>query len=418
MVLVRGDAALATSDSAHYLALGGSLLEGHFGTAGEPELLRVPLYPLLLAAGVAAGHPVALAIALQALLGCLVVYAVARAAGMLSADGRLALLAALACAVEPGLLLWGSMLMPDVLLAAAATVALWTWLAYLTGRSLGWLAASMLAACAAAYAKPIAYLFPFWLALLAAVVRGREGTARRWRHAAAAAACAAVVLGAWQLRNLHVAGEAVFSSQLDQMVRVRAAVVERDRMLDPTDGERRALRGRWRVEERGPERSLRAAAVRTVIESPGHALWVEARGMLRTMLNPGVVSWAQFLGLDRSPRQTTLAVTRYQPSAAVAWVWSSQPILLAAAVALWFALLPYFALTAASVWLAGGHERTLRVAILAAAAYFLLLSGGPWGQSRLRVPFMPVLSLLAADGLLALALRRGPSSLAARRFAS
>jgi 4-amino-4-deoxy-L-arabinose transferase-like glycosyltransferase len=399
-LIAGGPGSLLLGDSFEYLELAESLAaQGRFFRGGEPELLRLPAYPALLTLGVLVGHPIAVAVILQALLGAATVvwvHSMARSA----AGDRAALFAGLMCACEPVTLAWGCYLMAETLLTACVTLGVLFAVRYqLTGRARS-LYAACVCACAAAYVKPVAFLFPIWMALLLlgrALVSKDRGL--RLQHAAAFLVLAGGLLSLWPLRNGLSAGYWGFSRQVAHLAAASVFQFEMRRGSVPVEA-RAALRPRpLPLLEGGAaaDAAARSRVKETLLSSAPAYLRYLAGGMLRTLFAPGATTYLELFGvLRRNPElkrvndergAVALAGMLIRQAPAAAWLWAGLAALNAALVAM--AALAFT-----------GEPQRWRLALLAGcASYFVLASGGAWAQSRLRHPVMPSLCVLAGSAL-------------------
>jgi len=392
-------------DSARYLSLAGSLAEdGAFRFQGEPEIYRPPGYPLFLSIGVLAGHPFVVAILLQSGLGTLTVYLTFRVALLMGWSRRSALLSALACAVEPVLLLYGGLLLSETLFVALLMLAIFWLLTFIARPSPGRLVVSAALVSSLAYVRTIAYFLPAWITLVLAVlaVTKRAPRLRPW-HALAFLAASGVFVGAWQVRNGLAAGYFGFSTQLDRALylgvgasvaaareqiplgdarrQLEDALGGPDQGLGPTDGETYSRMRRQGLEALGRQ--------------PLTYAWIHFQRVLVTALLPGTTGYWRFFGMP----QSGVFVALRNGGVAAAWHRVRTMNAVGFWVVLWILMtaltLPYVVLPALALvrrpWPGGSHLGV----VLAVGLYYLALAGAAPSDIRLRAPVMPVLSLLA-----------------------
>ncbi len=380
------------ADTPRYLELSASLLTRfEFATAAGPETYRLPGYPLLLMPGVALAAPALYALLVQALACALLAVVVFDAARLVGLGTRAALLAGALCAVEPTLLAWSLHLMADSLLATVVGAALWAWFRHLRTGSVAALGvAGALAGCAA-LVKPVAV----GLALVIGLLAVKAGRGRGARLLLVATLPALLVLGGWHLRNHVVAGFTGFTTQWLHLNRSADYAVWRSAHPGATREER--LRERSR---RGllPADWARQEPLR--VEAPlVDRLRVHVDGVARSLVNPGVLIWVQLVGLEprdaAAPRElhragTLLFFTRS---------FSERPHVVAATAILGSLLLGYWALAVVGLKEVAARSPAAAWGAVAFIGYFALAAGGPWGESRFRVPFTSALCLLAGAGL-------------------
>ncbi len=387
---VRPETLFWTADTRRYLELAGSLLGGRFSTVSGPEIYRLPAYPLLLSPGVAMGWPTAYALVAQTLLCCALVVMVVRMAGLLGLEDRAASAAGFLCAVEPTLLLWSVQVMADTLLATFVAAGLWALLAHLRSRAVAPLVVATVMAAGAALVKPVAYGLVVVVAPIAVLAARPQGLRVALRNLLIVSLGAGSVLGAWHARNWLVAGFPGFSTQFSQANRNADYLAWRLGHPEASPAEARAERRRRSI----ADPTLTGQPLR--MESPLPArIRSQLIGSFRTVSNPGVVTWLQFLDLEPSGMKASMELVQRGPSAFFLTSLSDRPRVAAGAVLLGAINVGFWALflTGASKMI---RRRPWEVgAIVLLIAYFIAASGGPWGQSRLRVPFVSGLCLIA-----------------------
>jgi 4-amino-4-deoxy-L-arabinose transferase-like glycosyltransferase len=388
----RDPATFATGDSPRYLQLATSLVrDGRFWTADGPELFREPGYPLLLAFGIAVGHPTLFAILAQAVFGCLTTYFVWRTA-VLVLPAQVAFVCALACAIEPSLVLWSVKIAPEALFTMFIAMAAWGLTYYLRTDAIGWLLVSAVAVVGATYTRPVSYFLPLWLAaVLLMVLRSRPWAYRLIPIAAFLTTCA-LLLGAWQVRNAVVGGYYGFSTQIDDVIgRAAPAAVasaETGRRFSDADY----------FERPGPDGQqtpahMRNAGFKAVLRAPATFAWLYSRAIFRTVFHPGAVPYLELFGYQAGALEQEVfdrgsiagLIAAYRGYRAVFW----------ATVVLMAALLPYLLLPAIVMIRPAVPDPRIRWALAAIVIYFVLISGVPTSQSRFREPMMPILAVLA-----------------------
>ncbi len=386
----RPDRLFWTADTQRYLDLAASLLRGEFSTVAGPEVYRLPGYPLFLSPGVALGWPTVYALFAQLLLCCLLVVIVVRTARLMGLGDRAATAAGVLCALEPTLLLWSLQLMADVPLGAVVAAAFLALLMHLRDGSRRALATATVLAAGSAFVKPVAY----GLALLVAFVAGSAARKRGGRAASrlllAAALLGASILGAWHVRNWSATGFSAFSTQVSHVNRTADFAAWRSENPAAT------------VKEIQRERQRRDPATPTATDQPLRIdsslvarLRLHMSGVWRTLSNPGALTWLQFLDLEPPGVAVSRDLFKNGPWRFLLQSVSDRPFMVAASVLLGGLNLAYWSLFAL------GFKAMIRRApaeawsALLLVAYFALASGGPWGQSRFRIPFVSALCVLA-----------------------
>ncbi|MCM2254722.1 MAG: glycosyltransferase family 39 protein [Vicinamibacteria bacterium] len=382
----RDPGALIASDSEGYVALAHGLLDqGRFQAPGETlgHTRRTPGLPLLIAAVYAlCGERPEAAVLVGVLLSAATAWLTAATAAALA--GPVAGLAAgLLLALDTASIVGCHQLLTEpafTFLLAAAT------LCAVRGPQpgLGSAGGSGLLLAAAVLTRPVGLvlILPFaaWVAALAA-------PGRRARTLGAFVIPFVVLVGGWQVRNGLVAGAYTPShgpAKFLLLSRGSDIVSQRDGLPF------RAARTRLETEvETAPLPSGRRReslyldrALELFTAHPGLLLWTQVRWLPELMLGTGAAGLTARLGLAEPGGQTVSSMT------------------LSAAAAMHLLLL-YVGTGLAlrdRLWSSGRTQRT--VAGLAALILALVLaSTGPQGYSRLRVPFAPLLAVLAGVGL-------------------
>jgi hypothetical protein len=200
-----------------------------------------------------------------------------------------------------------------------------------------------------------------------------------------------LILGAWHVRNWTVGGFSGFSAQFSHVI--RSADFEVWLANNPrARGE--AIRNEWkRLGLESPTAILPPLRV-------DHRLPVRfrlyLRGVWRTLSNPGVLAWLQFLDLEPEGMAASRGLIGTGPWSFFVQSIKDRPRVVAGSVILGTLNLAYWALFAVG---SRGMMRRSRAVAWAAGlfiSYFALTSGGPWGQSRFRMPFVSALCVIAA----------------------
>ena len=389
-----GTAAITSGDSASYLQPASSLLHhGCFCTDGQPEVDRTPGYPAFaLLLGAASGHLLPLLLA-QILLSTLTLVLVALLAHALTGSQRAACASAWFFACDLLSVEHSIRVLSETLFVFLLVLLLFALVRWLARPHLLWPALAGLLLAVMAYVRPVAYTFAIPLACaLPLLVRKPESSARftRWLHAVAFLAVFAALVLPWQLRNHRAAGSYAFSTVADKNLYFYVAgdVLARQALLPLEQWQQRVARddpARWlrlhpdQASYTQTERVgwLRDQALRVLAAHPWLFLESWLRGELRLLISPGTTQLFRLIGLPARP--VTLAQ------------W---PIVAACATY----LLLLYALAAVAI---GKHALPTRelILLLLLAAGFFAVSGGGQAVSRLRLPVMPILCLLAGAGL-------------------
>ncbi len=381
-------------DGPEYLALARGLVQrGEFSDPYGPELHRTPGYPVFVALGVLCGAPVEVTLGLQALLGTLTVLLVQRLAFELTQKRNAALLAGWAAALEPVFLLWGVRVMAETLLTFLICLTALAALHYVRTGRLVWLLAAALGGTTAAYVKPIAQFLPVLVVAVACWRPALRTRSRRVAHGALAMLLAAVVLLPWVVRNGRVASYWAFSSKVDRMLSFAApAAIQAERQGRTMGVVRQEFFDRYEQGRKrdGPfYRDARGRGLGEMRTGGPAYLRIYVRGVIRTLLSPAGLQFLELFGHDSASTSGLLHGFRF------AEAFTRDPL----GASFSAASLLMLACTLGLCALGAIRERGPASLVLTSLIlYLLLLSGGPWGQSRFRHPMLPMMFALAAAG--------------------
>lgn len=391
---------------------------GRLGTPERPEIIRTPGYPLLLLPGVAMGHVEAVTVMLQVLFGCATVWFVYLTARVALGDNERALAAAWLMACDPVSIIYSSKLLTETCFTTFLTAGLWLNARYAASRRWSDLALAAIVIAASAYVRPIVYFLPIWLglAILAVFWRGDADRRRLFLQSAAFVAIGMGLMAPWQIRNYIESEYPGFAAISDvNLYYYEALPVVADQQHLPA-----AEMDRFRIEEgegseenyllKHPEqrdwsegqrlRYLRQEALRIILSDPRRSVRLHFSGIAHMLIDSGRNAWLAFFRLaDTSKSSTPLrsASLRERLTAAI----KQKPHVLAIHGLLGLILFTYLSL--AAIGLVSPASRTpAMLMVLAVGLYLLLISGGLAAYHRFRVPLVPVICLLAAEGYLVL----------------
>ncbi len=375
------------------------VIDGTFTDRDRPIIIRTPGYPLFLALGVLLSHVEIYAVLMQALLGALTVSLVYRIAIAIFAQEPIALLAALAAAVEPAALLFSAMVLTETLFTFCLMLSTYLLLEARSSRALRHFAGAGAALTAAIFVRPVALYLPFVVALflLLWALRQHASRARLLAGTALFTLIPAAGESAWILRNGIQAGFYNFTG-IDELnlYFYNAAAVEAQR----THLDLGTIQRRWGYSENmrrtyyrvHPEQSswtdgqllifVGSEAKRILRAHPLVYLKLHVKGMIKNLTSRGTREWFRIFHL---------------PNSALLFKCVSAALQLFILLFYLLALIGLFAVRPQSWW-------TLALLLLI-AFYFEFVTGGPIGDIRFRTPFMPIVCVLAGAGLATL-LRR------------
>ena len=407
--------ALGSPDSASYLSTAKSLsADGTFRTDGRPELFRTPGYPAFLAACGATGPwGYGIAQAFQVLLDVLLVY-LTYVLGVWLISESVGLWAAAFQAVSFVAALGSLLILSDSLFAFLMTTALLLLVRHLR-RGTWWpVALAAVVTAAAAYVRPVGFIF---VPIAVLVLLARRG---RLANAGGFALVFAVLVIPWCIRNYVVAGYAGFSSVGEHNLlyyeatgvtaKVRGvSTLEAREDLDSLFRQRRAALNI-------PANSAEAARLQgrmgreIVLSHPGTWLVVHVKTSVNSLL-PAGTGLLEILGITSGSHGTLSVLHTEGIWSAVKHYFSFGPGL---AAVLWIVpelvllAVRYLACLAYAVrqlwrqklnWGAAGW-----LVVLTILAFVLV--AGPAAVPRFRAPVEPLVNLGAAAGLVWLARRR------------
>lgn len=378
-------------DSPTYLAPAQSLAAGRgfLGVDGQPDAVRTPGYPALLALHRFVSDRAALPTLTQCLLDSGTAVLASELAVALA--GPAAWPAGLLYALDPVAAAHAPLLLSEALFGFLLTLS-----ALLSLR--GPPAAAGLSYALATLTRPVTmFLWPIWAPALA-WARGR-------RPALVFALCAGVPLALWCGRNLARFGAFEFTSIHGQNLLWEAAAAMGVTEGAPHDETRVALEAR--ALEAGPykdafDRSRRMLAVaRAELRGRKLALLrLHAVSTVKMLAGPGVDALAEVVwpgrplpgsGPERRDVMTGSGTRALLSERPILWLPLLWTLALLAAV---------YALAARGAWRLWKEKREEAVLMLVPVLYLLAVSGGSWGYYRLRLPLMPLLAALAGCAFL------------------
>lgn len=437
-LLTAGGPRMAMSpDSASYLESARSLKKsGQFQREGHPEVIRTPGYPLFLIPGLAAGRVVEVTVGLQILLDgatAAMIFALVRSLG----GGRSgATVAGLLFALDPVAFVWPAKILTKTLFTFLTAL-------FLLLAVLGWtrkrpaLSVASFAVLAAAYfVRPIGVAFAAALfgALLLFTLLGVMDRKRGALLCGLLVLCTGIPLGLWSFRNERVTGYHGFSGiSAVNMYFYNGASVQATLEGLPFDEENFRKRPiLWEGEVTTPAQlpvwkgtvlnELRRRGSAVLREHPLLYSRIHLEGSLRTAFeglkfarfrSVGVLG--AFIGQrsEGDPQKdgapSSAMSTRKGLFALVAAVAGHQ-FVIAACTLFSAALLASGYLLASAAILSGVPREPLRIPVLLLAGTvltFILVSGGPVGGPRFRLPALPALYALAGLGAGILLTERG-----------
>ena len=394
---------LLTDDSYEYFQLAESLTAGHFVRNGVAEVLRTPGYPLLVALGVAAGHPIGLTLLLQVLLGgvaAVTVYVLAQhmAASLGSQDSqRVALFSGLLYALDPLSVVHVSFLLSETLFTTLLVAHLFVLSKYFETGSTRDIALCGLLTAACAFVRPVAQYWPFVVVALLLFLPARKPAKRPLARLAPAlvfALTALTPLVLWSARNAYHADYSGFSAagHYNLYVSLGSSIegIHRDAAEQRVD--MLAAQNEWTVAERYDY--MRREGIRQIMRQPAMYLVVHTRAILQS-LTPAFSMYVNIYRPDYGSENTWQRLFGRTPPR-LRDLLPALPIYLLVGLA----CAGQYLLALVGVRMVLVPRDRMTVLLLASAAYFLTMAGavGDIATARMRHPAMPAVCVLAGFG--------------------
>ncbi len=415
VVLTSGDYRLFYSpDTFTYLRPAEELLlNGRFYSNGVPEIFRTPGYPVFLIPGILVGHVEIVTIVMQIALSCMTAYFVFKISLLLFKNTRVALISAFLCAIEPVSALYASKLLSETLFAFLSTLSVYCLIQYFRTNSIGTLLFSSALISFSTYVRPAGYFFPFVVLAVLLFRSFRKKKIILLTHAFGFLLCSLLIIGLWHIRNIKEAGFSGFSSVADynlycyqaaSVLAINDNVPYYQEHHDLGCGDMKVYflnhpeQSNW---DRGRiYRFMGKEGMRIILREPLTYLLIHIEGMIRTLIDPGITeylimfkqySWSGGLLGQILDRGLFATLTDFAGTMPVFFFM----ILIALGL--------YLVISLVSTVIALSHEdfpfSASTAVILCLLAYDLLVSGGPVGYHRFRLPMMPMISVFSAYGL-------------------
>jgi hypothetical protein len=425
------------ADTISYLVPGRNLLlHGRFVADGVPDLARTPGYSLFLAVTSLAGLPAAAVV--NVLLSVFSVFLVWKLGRAVFGENRVALGAAWIFAFEPISIAYSVVLMSETLFLLLFLLSMERFTEFLRGRRLRTLAMAGLWLAAATFVRPVTYYLPVALALGLFLMLAREtgippqqqrpvagGRGLRWKAPAVLLLCVLPWLAAWQIRNWVETGYGGFSSikEINLYFNAAADVTAHMEHKSHVDVRRElgyteftsASNGQVYLYQpylaRHPEQAgwsqgqrlafMRSESVRVIRAHSGVYLLVCLAHLFKTGFDPGSGYIDSLLSLHPEASRNAAALAATRPARWGIVLAKTYPWQATEKVVFLLVLLALYLFAVRGVF-RGRHNPCVWL-LLGTSLYFLVVSVaalGPASDSRLRLPIMPVVCILAAAGFL------------------
>ena len=411
VILTTGDyTRFYSPDTVSYVKSATDLLaHGQFSIDGVPEIFRTPGYPLLLIPGIFLGNMEIVTIALQIALSCLTAYIVFNISMLLFKNTRIALFSALIYAIDPVSILYTSKLLTETLCAFLTILFTYCLVKYFKTESPKALVLAAIILSASVYVRPAGYFLPIVISIVLLVWSFKRRKTVLITHAFGFLVCSLLIIGSWQVRNYREAGYSGFSSVSDYNLycyQAASVLAVHEGIPDYEMQHSMGCPGKVRkqpeqssLDRGGIYRLMGREGMKIILREPATYFLIHVKGMLRTLIDPGMseylimfkqYSWPGGLFgqiLDQGLFVTITSFARTTP------VFFSMMILMglylvaslsAAVTALFHKDFPY---------------GVAAISILCIVAYYFVVSGGPVGYHRFRIPIVPLISVFSGGGL-------------------
>jgi 4-amino-4-deoxy-L-arabinose transferase-like glycosyltransferase len=397
--LISGWRGFIHDDTASYVDSARSLLHGAFARGGSPEIFRTPGYPVLLLPAVAFRHFEIPALMENILLTAFCAWLIFKIVNELFPRSPAALWAALLYGLEPLSFLSSEKLITETLFCAQLLLFTWIMLRFLKKPTYFLLLLAGVAAGSATYTRPVTMFLGLWLILLLVLFPQSLPLRQRLARAAIFPLIFVATLAPWILRNYLVAGYPGFAGVADYNLYFYSAAAVEAKVEHESFAE---LNDARQYLNRHPEQSTwsegqrylfqRKSAQRTLQRHMLVYIPIHLQGCAVVVLDPGI---AEIKIFNLLPERTGLFADS-QELGAVQAAWRFTRSHLSAIFPLIFLevlLLLYYLLA-----VLGLRRLPSGVAFLFCmmAAYFTLVSGGPFGMARYRTPIVPLVCISAA----------------------
>lgn len=398
-----------SSDSVEYHQLALNLLQhGEFSRSlrapYEPEIIRTPAYPLMIAGlyGVFSVQP-AIIVFVQIALSVATIFIGFRIATLLVHE-RAGLLTVLLLATDPVSAYYTQVLLTETVFTTAISLCLLLFLHALANPSRWqWSAGTSICLALSTYIRPTSYYLGFILPFIFfLMVRPAIGWQRAAKPALAFLFLYVTLVGGWQLHNYVQTGSMEFSQTKNQylfIAKAAAIVAARDN-LSLEDAQQRLAAEHFQSIPPDLRTSTQARlfesqgkyATAIIVEHPALFLWTSLRGMLASLFGPSNLS--HLFGLDNVALRSSLFNGDFSKFSRGHW---------AMAFGSWiygivFLIILYLGILL--LFLRGGFYCQGMALLIFTALYVLILSSGPEAYSRFRLPIMPALCIMAAAGFI------------------
>lgn len=402
--LSAGRLQVAEPDTQTYVRPAESLLNlGSFSSGQTPEITRTPGYPLLLMPGLMLDRLEGVTVILQVILSGIGTAALFSIALNICGNVRVAKWGAILHVVDPLTAIYCGKILTETLFTTLFLCLIWIATRYLRGASLRDLILAGMLTAACAFVRPIASFFPPLLLILLGVhlwtTRQVASPAGKVMHLLLFLAVSWSPIWAWQYRNHRVAEYSGFAAISDiNLYFINAAALHGG--APPRE---------WLMNDEGQLaetfssdgeqlRAYRRAAVHVI-----RGNWIEFSrlhllGMLSTLTDPGTKAVSTYFGTsdEIEPKNVANATIWRRARNAIldrpTWLGLHLVMIGVIALQLCCAIRGLVCKMPQHGWL--WTRGTFLLLVLGSGLW--ILSGGPVGGHRFRLPLTPIMALFAA----------------------
>jgi 4-amino-4-deoxy-L-arabinose transferase-like glycosyltransferase len=398
-----------SSDSVEYHQLARNLLQhGNFSRSlqapYEPEIIRTPAYPLMLAGlyGIFGVQP-AIIVFTQIALSVATIFIGFKIATFLFHE-RAGFLTALLLAADPVSAYYSQVLLTETVFTTTVSLCLLLFLHALAEPSRWqWVAGASICLALSTYIRPTSYYLGFMLPFIFfLMVRPAIGWRRAAKPALVCVSLYVILIGGWHLHNYGQTGSTEFSQTKNQylfIAKAAAIIAARDN-LSLEDAQRYLATEHFQSIPPDLPASTQARlfesqgkyATAIIVEHPALFFWTSLRGMLATLFGPSNLS--HLFGLDNVRLRSSALRGDFSEFSRSHWAMAFGSWI----YGIGFLIILYLGVLL--LFLRGGFYSQGMALLIFTVLYVLVLSSGPEAYSRFRLPIMPALCVMAAAGFI------------------
>ena len=382
-------------DSYQYLQLAQNILhQGKYTgqAASDLDLVRPPVYPVFLAAGLLLGQDGQWIPLLQTLILFATAYILYRIGNDLGNE-TIGKIASILYLFNPNAAFWATTILTETLAAFWLGMSFWMLVRFGKTYKYSYLAASGMLLGLAALTRPIVYPLIFILAIILFLFwwfQHKEKISRVLviKRVVVFLSAGLILVFPWQVRNLVVHNDFTLSTVDNSTFQ--------DWMVGKSIAEMKNITREQAVAEIAASPDPLRYSLEFIAEHPIPFIKTQVRGLFRVLLGSEYGTWAQVLG--NQTIETTgmlanfnLAVIWRIVSSGSIWVWAGIYALLYDAILYGLCVTALIVITLRNK---NALKNPLLMLLVIIIGYMIVIPG-PAGESRFRVPVDPLLALFA-----------------------